>query len=165
MIFVTVGTHEQPFNRLVECIDALVRDGFITEEVIVQTGYSTYEPKYCQWSNFYTYQEMEQFVSTARIVITHGGPSSFIMPLQIGKTPIVVPRQHQFNEHVNDHQVSFANDVSERLGIIIVVEDVSTLGATIKEYDKIVANMGGGLKSNNEKFNSDLEEIVEELFE
>lgn len=23
MIFVTVGTHEQPFNRLVECIDKL----------------------------------------------------------------------------------------------------------------------------------------------
>lgn len=46
-----------------------------------------------------------------RIVITHGGPASFIMPLQIGKTPIVVPRQHQFNEHVNDHQVEFARNV------------------------------------------------------
>ena len=42
MIFVTVGTHEQPFNRLIECIDNLKKDGVIQEDVIIQTGYSTY---------------------------------------------------------------------------------------------------------------------------
>ena len=46
MIFVTVGTHEQPFNRLIECVDNLKKDETITEEVVIQTGYSTYEPKY-----------------------------------------------------------------------------------------------------------------------
>lgn len=45
MIFVTVGTHEQPFNRLIECIDNLKKDGVIQEDVIIQTGYSTYEPQ------------------------------------------------------------------------------------------------------------------------
>lgn len=49
------------------------------------------------------------------------------MPLQIGKTPIVVPRQHQFNEHVNDHQVEFARNVAKRMGTIIEVEDIETL--------------------------------------
>ena len=44
------------------------------------------------------------------------------MPLQIGKTPIVVPRQHQYNEHVNDHQVEFARNVAQRMGTIIEVE-------------------------------------------
>ena len=42
MIFVTVGTHEQPFNRLVKAVDELKRDGVITEDVIMQTGFSTY---------------------------------------------------------------------------------------------------------------------------
>lgn len=32
MIFVTVGTHEQPFNRLVKIVDELKRDGIIREE-------------------------------------------------------------------------------------------------------------------------------------
>ena len=32
MIFVTVGTHEQPFNRLIKKIDDLVREEKITEE-------------------------------------------------------------------------------------------------------------------------------------
>lgn len=121
MIFVTVGTHEQPFNRLIQKIDELKKDGTIQDDVIIQTGFSTYEPKYCQWSKLIPYQQMVKNVADARIVITHGGPASFIMPLQIGKTPIVVPRQHQFNEHVNDHQVEFARNVAQRMGTIIPV--------------------------------------------
>lgn len=164
MIFVTVGTHEQPFNRLVECIDSLKKNGIIQEDVIIQTGYSTYEPKYCTWQKLYPYQDMIKLVDKARIVITHGGPSSFIMPLQVGKTPIVVPRRHEFDEHVNDHQVSFAKAVAERMGTIIVVEDMRKLGETIINYDKIVSGMGNGLKSNNEKFNEELGKIVDKMF-
>ena len=46
MIFVTVGTHEQPFNRLIKKIDDLVANGSIQEEVIMQTGFSTYKPEH-----------------------------------------------------------------------------------------------------------------------
>ena len=97
-------------------------------------------------------------------ILTSGGPASFIMPLQIGKTPIVVPRQHQFNEHVNDHQVEFARNVAQRMGTIIPVEDIETLGDIITNYDQIVAGMGHGMSSNNAKFNGELEHIVDELF-
>ena len=127
MIFVTVGTHEQPFNRLIECIDNLKKDGVIQEDVIIQTGYSTYEPQYCTWQKLYPYQEMIKLVDEARIVITHGGPSSFIMPLQIGKIPIVVPRRKKYDEHVNNHQVEFATAVKERYGNIIVVKNIKIL--------------------------------------
>ncbi len=163
MIFVTVGTHEQPFNRLIEYIDNLKRDGVITEDVIMQTGFSTYEPKYCQWVKLLPYREMEQKVKSAHIVITHGGPASFIMPLQIGKTPIVVPRQHQYGEHVNDHQVEFAKAVSYRMGTIIPVFDIRELGEKILNYDEIVAFMPNGLNSNNQDFCKRLEEIVWEM--
>lgn len=164
MIFVTVGTHEQPFNRLVECIDNLKRDGLIEEEVIIQTGYSTYEPKYCTWKKLFPFQEMARLVDEARIVITHGGPSSFIMSLQVGKTPIVVPRKYEFNEHVNDHQVAFSKAVAERMGTIYVVEDMDKLGETIKNYDEIIGGMGTELKSNNAKFNADFSKIVDGMF-
>lgn len=164
MIFVTVGTHEQPFNRLVKAVDGLKRDGVITEDVVIQTGFSTYEPEYCTWSKLIPYQDMLKNVEDARIVITHGGPASFIMPLQIGKTPIVVPRQHQFNEHVNDHQVEFARNVAERMETIIPVEDIRKLGEVITNYDQIVAGMGHGMSSNNAKFNEKLEKLVKELY-
>ena len=93
MIFVTVGTHEQQFNRLVEYMDKWAAEH--DEKVVMQTGYSTYEPKHCEWDKLFPYQKMVEMVNEARVVITHGGPSSFIMPLQIGKTPIVVPRQYK----------------------------------------------------------------------
>lgn len=163
MIFVTVGTHEQPFNRLVQEIDNLKRDGVITEDVIIQTGYSTYEPKYCKWDKLISYKQMVKNVEDAHIVITHGGPASFIMPLQIGKTPIVVPRQKKFDEHVNDHQVEFAKNVADRMGTIIPVEDINALKDVILHYNKIVENMRQGISSNNEKFCENLEKIADEL--
>lgn len=164
MIFVTVGTHEQAFNRLVKKIDELKGSGVIQEEVIVQTGYCTYEPKYCTWSNLIPYDEMIENVEKARIVITHGGPASFIMPLQIGKIPVVVPRQFKFDEHVNDHQVEFSKAVAERQGNIIVVENIEKLESVILNYDNIVKNMPAGLKSNNKVFNAKLGSIVKKLF-
>lgn len=146
MIFVTVGTHEQPFNRLIRKIDELKRDGIIKEEVIMQTGYSTYEPKYCRWSKLLPYSEMVKNVKDARIVITHGGPASFIMPLQIGKVPIVVPRQKEFDEHVNNHQVDFSKAVEDRMGIIITVTDINKLEEMITNYNNYIKKMNQGIK-------------------
>ena len=165
MIFVTVGTHEQPFNRLIRYIDKMKEKGLIREEVIIQTGYSTYEPRYCRFSKLFPYSEMCRFVKEARIVITHGGPSSFIMPLQEGKIPIVVPRQKRYGEHVNNHQLEFCRAIEERSGNIIVVEEVRELKRAILRYDKIVAEMPSSIKSHNDIFNEEFERVINELFE
>lgn len=164
MIFVTVGTHEQQFNRLVECVDQMKEKGLLEEEVIIQTGFSTYEPKHCTWQKLLPFQQMVKNVELARIVITHGGPSSFIMPLQIGKIPIVVPRQKQYEEHVNDHQVDFCRAVSRRQGNIILAEEMDALEQAILRYDEITAGMTAGQSSNNAKFNEAFGALVEGLF-
>lgn len=164
MIFVTVGTHEQQFNRLIKKIDELKAQGAIEEPVFIQSGYSTYEPKNCQWKNLLPYKEMEEKIRDAHIVITHGGPSSFISVLQAGKIPVVVPRQAEFGEHVNDHQADFARKVYERQKNIILAEDVEKLGEILADYDQIVAGMPKEMKSNNLEFNRKLEKIVDELF-
>ena len=152
MIFVSVGTHEQPFDRLLKEMDRLVEEEVIKEEVFIQTGYSTYEPKHCRWSKFLPFNEMKPKVEEAHIVITHGGPSSFVTPLECGKVPIVVPRRQAFNEHVNDHQVKFCHAVVEKQGNIIVVDEIEKLGEVIQNYDKIVADMPAEMKSNNANF-------------
>ena len=134
MIFVTVGTHEQQFNRLVEYMDMWAENH--DEKVIIQSGYSTYEPKNCEWKKLLPYDEMNNLIEKARIVITHGGPSSFVAPLMIGKTPIVIPRKKEFGEHVNDHQVRFCRQVEDRMGSIIVIEDINELGELIDTYEE-----------------------------
>ena len=161
MIFVTVGTHEQQFNRLIECMDKWA--GEHDEEVVIQSGYSTYEPKNCKWKKLYSYKEMKKNIEEARIIVTHGGPSSFIAPLQIGKTPIVVPRKKEFDEHVNNHQVDFCKQVAERIGTIYVVENIKDLPKIIENYNQIVTGMKKENESNNSKFCEAFEKIVEEM--
>ena len=87
------------------------------------------------------------------------------MPLQIGKTPIVVPRQKKFDEHVNDHQVEFARNVAKRMGTIIPVEEITKLKDIILSYDKIVETMGHGINSNNVKFCNELDKIVDRMYD
>lgn len=162
MIFVTVGTHEQPFNRLIKEIDNLKQKGIIKEEVIIQTGFSTYEPRYCKWEKIFPYEKMLEYVREARIVITHGGPASFIMALQEGKIPIVVPRQKKFNEHINDHQLEFCTYVAENMKNIILICDIEKLENTIVNYRE---DENAKFTMNNAKFNNQFEEIVKGLFE
>ena len=165
MIFVTVGTHEQPFDRLLTEIDRLKENGTIQEPDMIQSGFSTYEPKYCEWKKLIPYAEMIKNVKEARSVITHGGPASFMMALQEEKIPIVVPRQKRYEEHVNDHQVEFSRFIEEKQKNIIVVEEIDTLEKVITSYEKTAAALGQKQSSNNQRFNEKFEAIVDKLFE
>lgn len=164
MIFVTVGTHEQPFNRLIKEMNDLVASGEIKEKVVIQYGFSTYKAKHCEMHKMMSFDEMQEHFKDARIVITHGGPSSFVEALQYGKVPIVVPRQLKFNEHVNNHQVDFTKLIANRMNNIIPVYDIDKLGETIANYDTIVKTKNDGESSNNKKFNDELEAIAKSMF-
>ena len=163
MIFVTVGTHEQPFDRLLKWIDKMVEDKLIKEKVIIQKGYTDYKPQNCESYKLIGYDEMQKYISEARIVITHGGPASFIAPLSIGKIPVVVPRKKEFNEHVNNHQLEFAKEVENRMGNIIVVESYEEMINSITNYDENVKKLSGSISSNNEKFNENLKKEIEKM--
>ncbi|MEE6647628.1 glycosyltransferase [Limosilactobacillus pontis] len=163
MIFVTVGTHEQPFNRLIEKVDDLVGNKIITEPVMIQKGFSTYKPKYCHYQSMLSFDEMEKYINSAHIVITHGGPSSFIEVLQSGKIPIVVPRMEKYGEHINNHQVDFVKLIEKRKKNILPVYDINDLEVTIRKYDESIKK-GFVLSSNNKKFNQSFCGIVSKLF-
>ena len=164
MIFVTVGTHEQSFERLVKKVDDLKRDKIINEDIIIQKGYTDYEPRYCESYKLIGYNDMQKYLEDARIIITHGGPASFIAPLTIGKIPIVVPRQKDFNEHVNNHQKYFVEQVVARDNSIIPCYNIDDLEKLIKEYDSIVENMKENYKSNNKLFCEKLDEEIKNVF-
>lgn len=164
MIFVTVGTHEQPFDRLVQCIDDLVADGTLCEEVIIQTGFSTYIPQHCQWQAFFPYSKMISLVEDARIVITHGGPSSFKMVIQKGKIPVVVPRMKRYGEHVNNHQFAFCRQMSCRNCNILLVEDITQMRDILTQYDVLTKKQNIEEISNSAAFNRGIQEIVDNMF-
>lgn len=163
MIIVTVGTHEQPFDRLVGYMDKWA--GSHDEEVIIQSGYSMIEPVNCRWQKFFRQDEMDRFISDARIVITHGGPCCYNEVIQIGKVPIVVPRRHKLGEHVDDHQLEIGREFKRRVNNIILIEDIEELGETIEHYDEIVSSLNNKANpSHNAEFCRELSGIVDNLF-
>jgi UDP-N-acetylglucosamine transferase subunit ALG13 len=132
MIFVTVGTHTQSFNRLLKAVDELIAKGKIKEEVIMQIGYSTYEPKHARWFRFTTHDEIEKLNKEARIIITHGGAGSILTALKYKKPTIVIPRLKKFDEHTDDHQLDLVKTL-EKEGKVIGVYDIKDLELAIKE--------------------------------
>lgn len=166
MIFVTVGTHEQPFNRLIREVDRLKLDGKITEEVIVQTGYSDYVPEACEHQTMMSGMEMEACIRKADIVITHGGPGSIFGALQQHKIPIVVPRQSVFDEHVDMHQVQFVKMMAGKNNILPVF-DIGELEDLIVRYEWHIERLGGWARTGDsiKAFVHQLDTIVHRLLE
>lgn len=171
MIFVTVGTDEYPFERLIRGIDALKGQGVIREEVFIQVGFARYRPAHCPFAGILTYAEMEEKMRGARIVITHGGPGSIMPLLYSGRVPVVVPRRKRFGEAVDDHQMSFARKL-EKEGRIILVEAVEDLGAGIEAYEARARELTSRLKrdrmgpeENLSRFVRALEEICLDLLQ
>lgn len=161
MIFVTVGTHEQPFNRLIEEIDRLIANNIIKDEVFMQIGFSTYVPKHCKYAKLLSYGEMQKYYKSADVIITHGGPASFIEAVANGKIPIVVPREKRFCEHVNDHQLIFCRELSRRQFSIYLLEDVTKICEAI---DFVKNNSSKNMFiSNNANFKMLLSNEIDKL--
>ena len=164
MIFVTVGTHEQSFDRLIDYMDKWAEEH--DEEVVMQIGYSKKTPANCKWYKLIDHDEFIGYEKKARIVITHGGPCCFTEVLKNGKIPVVVPRMHKRGEHVDDHQVEITREYEKKYNNIIVVEDIEKLGEVIDNYEDIAKGKNYSCaKSNNENFCKELSEIVDHLFE
>lgn len=160
MILVTVGTHEQQFNRLIREIDQLKKENIIKEDVFIQTGYSDYVPTYCEWEKLIDYEKMKVKMKIARLVVTHGGPSSFMEVLAMGKIPVVVPRQRCYGEHINDHQVDFCRSVLAKGYNIILVEEIAHLKLVLQKNTQSLPP-----KSNNKIFNTKLMEVLTDQLE
>jgi UDP-N-acetylglucosamine transferase subunit ALG13 len=125
VIFVTFGTHHQPFTRLLEAIESLPPD-----ELVVQYGHSPAPVGVAESTAFLGFQEMLDRVRAADVVVTHAGVGSILLALREGHRPVVVPRRSEHGEHVDDHQVELtvALVAAER---VIPVWDVSDLPAAV----------------------------------
>jgi UDP-N-acetylglucosamine transferase subunit ALG13 len=127
MIFVTVGTNEAPFDRLLEAVRSLPA----TEEIVVQHGSSAVRPENAvRCPDFLLFDALVDEMRAARVVVTHAGIGSIMTALSCGKRPVVVPRLERYGEAVDDHQLPVARRL-EAAGLVTVVEDLSTLGSAV----------------------------------
>ncbi len=106
----------------------------------------------------------QQFSKEARIIITHGGPGSIMLPFIYKKTPIVIPRQSKFDEHVDDHQVKFAKYL-EKEKKIISVYDISKLKEVIKNYNYYSKHIEKSNLNNNHNFMTQFNQQIKALMD
>lgn len=129
-----LGTQNNSFHRLLEEIDKLIENQTINEEVIVQAGYTKYQPKSEKMKiiDFISREELDTLEQEANYIITHGGVGSIITSLEKGKKVIAVPRLHEYGEHVNDHQKEIVEKFHQG-GNIIGIQSVQELENAIKK--------------------------------
>jgi len=131
MIFVTVGTHYQGFERLIKKMDEIAEK--MDDEVIMQIGYTKYEPKDAKWFRFLEREEdILELYKKADVIVAHAGAGTLLMALFFGKPIVVVPRLKKFGEHVDDQQLELA-EALENMGKVIAVYDIEKLEDAIRK--------------------------------
>lgn len=134
MILVLLGTQNNSFNRLLEEIERNIENKNITEQVKVQAGFTKYKSDKMEIFDFVSTEEIENLMSKANYIITHGGVGSIVTALKKGKRIIAVPRMEMYNEHVNNHQIEIVQKFNEE-GYLIGITGVEELSKAIKQID------------------------------
>ena len=128
MIFVTVGTNEARFDRLLRAV-ADFRTG---EPFVIQHGHSSAigRPN-CELVDFLPFETMVETVRRARVVVTHAGVGTVMVALSNGKRPVVVPRLKSFGEAVDDHQLQLGRRFAQA-GFVTLAETELALAAALR---------------------------------
>lgn len=121
MIFVTVGTNEARFDRLLHAVENLQLD-----DLVVQCGSSSLRPRNATCFDFLAFDRLIEYVRSASVVVTHAGVGSIAVALANGRRPVVVPRLQRYGEAVDDHQVALARRLDES-GLVTLVEEPARL--------------------------------------
>jgi UDP-N-acetylglucosamine transferase subunit ALG13 len=125
MIFTTVGTAQQPFDRLIKVVDNLA--AHMDERVVMQIGTATYEPQHAEYFRWAAFQEMDQLTQESRIVISQAAVGAVIMALKYGKPLVIVPRLRKYKENFNDHQSQLALALQDR-GQVALMDNLTVAG-------------------------------------
>lgn len=147
MIFIILGTERYPFDRMIKSVDRLIEDGVIREEVFFQLGSCKYEPRHAKFARFLSFGEMYENISRSSLVLAHAGAGTTLLCLQVGRPVILFPRLCKFKEHVDDHQVPFAEKMKET-GRTLVAYDYDQLKVAVQQIGQMPSQTHATLRKN-----------------
>lgn len=157
MIFVTLGTSDYPFTRLLKQIDDLIENN-IVKNITVQCGNEDYQPKNFTIIKNLDKKEFNEYLKKAEVVITHGGVGTIIDCIKMEKKVIAFPRKAEYGEAKNNHQEQIINNLKNTGSILTgEINDLAKLLEEVKTLKKIK------LISNNDNFNYQLCKIIDAL--
>ena len=109
---VSLGTQaDYGFRRLLERLVSIVPPG---TEVLWQTGSTDTTGLGIEGRERVPSAEMAAAIRDADVVVAHAGTGIALMALENGRCPVLVPRRALHGEHVDDHQLTIALELSLR---------------------------------------------------
>ena len=179
MVFVSLGTQDKPFNRIIDYVISLKENlkEIKSEKIIIQLGQTKLLKSDIEriksLENIIIYdmlkpEKMKDIIKDSDIIITHAGVGTIMECLEMGKEIIVVPRKVENLEHVNNHQEEIAFEM-EKKGFLTKVDTYEELENKImmlvKDKDTNDDKSMNKKKyiSNNEKFNDNLIKYLESI--
>ena len=129
LLFATVGA-TLPFDRLVQSVAELKASGDIPEEIIMQTGDGGRHPPGINAVDTMPFQDIQDLLVTANIVVCHGGTGSLITALRQGCHVIAMPRLSNLGEHYDDHQSEITQAFAAR-GLIQIANTTEELRTAV----------------------------------
>ena len=118
----------------------------LPQPLVVQHGYTPFDDPVCTCVPFLSMEEFTRRVRDADLLIMHAGAGSVIHAVGAGKIPVIVPRRAAYGEHVNDHQVEFAQALAAA-GKVVVIENPDDLERAADEAmvrQRRLSNRDGG---------------------
>ena len=159
MIFVTLGTQDKNFDRLLVAIDREIKNGNIKGKVIVQAGITDFHSDDMEIFDLIPKDEFENLMKKCDLLITHGGVGSILTGLSHGKKVIAAARLSKYKEHINDHQVQIVQDFAKK-GYILELSDFSKLDEVLEKSKKFKPKK---YKSNTMNMIKMLEDYIDNL--
>ncbi len=159
MIFVTLGTQDKSFSRLLKAIDKEIEKGNIKDKVVVQAGFTKYKSKNMEIFDLIPADKFDQYIEKSDLVITHGGAGSILTALKKNKKVIAAARLSKYKEHTNDHQIQIVKEFSDE-GYILELNDFNKLGKLIEKSKKFKPKK---FMSNTKNMIKLLEDYIEDV--
>lgn len=120
MIFLSLGTHEQAFDRAIDLIEPIAGAG---EDVVVQHGATPpRDVAGVEWIKFVEYARMVELMVASRGYVCHAGVGSIMTALKHSVVPVVLPREARLGEHVDDHQRQLCDRFASR-GLVVIADE------------------------------------------
>ncbi len=157
MIFVTLGTQDKSFKRLLEAIDKQIKLGIIKDKVVVQAGYTDYTSDNMEIYKLLSMNEFDEYIKKCDLLITHAGVGSIMTGLSNNKKIIAAARLSKYGEHSNDHQIQIATEFSKK-GYILYLKDFNDLGKLIKKSKSFKPKK---YEENNSNFVKLIEDFID----
>lgn len=136
MLFVTVGTAPQPFQRLINTLLSLPTE--VQQNLFFQGNTSKNTTLPFPHKHSITPDEYKQKMRESELVICHAGIGSVREAYELEKKTIIIPRLAKYGEHFNNHQLELVEYLLENpLPNMYPLKAPEKLQMKIKEVSKL----------------------------